>query len=523
MSVLVRLALMLVGWLALMLVGWIVLLSPALAERRVALLIGNSNYLRVAKLINPSRDAAALETLLRTSGFDTVLHANDLGVAAMRRTLRDYSDQVHGADVALVFVAGHGLEVNGTNYLLPVDATLERDIDIEDETVSLDRVMQILEPARRLRLVILDACRDNPFVPNMKRSLAGRSVGRGLARLDAVPTDTLIAYAAKAGSTASDGTGTNSPYTAALIRHLGTPGLDVRLALGRVRDEVIASTANRQEPFVYGSLGGREITLVPAAAPEIMQKTALDHTKREAELKRREEELRRAEDEQRRLAAAIVLPAMPAPSDASVEELIQLYRKIMVDVDTVFGAALPKGSWEGPRIIFHMSPGLQSCSLRLARASPQYCSQDRTIYLDRTFLLEISSLPNNEGRAALAYLTAEQFAAHLQNLLGFRQQWARLNAIAPGDQGLDRVPIRSTCLAGFWAKRATIDPFRNRPLNYHLAGVRAAAALRDRIRKEVRLTDEEYRGTPQQRERWFARGFSARDVGECDTFAVKSP
>src|SRR5262249_37443188 len=153
-------------------------------------------------------------------------------------------------DIAVVFFAGHGIELNGTNYLIPVDAVLERDIDIEDEAISLERVSQLIEPARRLRLVILDACRDNPFTPGIKRTITTRSIGRGLARVDVVNPDTLIAFAARAGSIANDGRGPNSPYTAALLKHLTTPGLDVRLALGRVRDEVLRQTAGKQESFV---------------------------------------------------------------------------------------------------------------------------------------------------------------------------------------------------------------------------------------------------------------------------------
>jgi hypothetical protein len=113
-----------------------------------------------------------------------------------------------------------------------------------------------------LRLVILDACRDNPFAPNMARTLASRSIGRGLARIEPPSSDTLIAYAAKAGSIAADGTGFNSPFTAALLKNIATPGLDIRLSLGRVRDEVLIKTDRRQEPFVYGALGGSTVTLV---------------------------------------------------------------------------------------------------------------------------------------------------------------------------------------------------------------------------------------------------------------------
>jgi formylglycine-generating enzyme required for sulfatase activity len=240
--------------------------SAARAEKRVALVIGNGDYLKVARLPNPARDAGAVEKMLRGVGFEVVDVKRDLDRDAMRRALRDFSDKVHDTDIALVFYAGHGIEVNGANYLLPVDAALARDIDVEDEAVALDRVSQVLEPAKRLQLVILDACRDNPFVRSMRRTVGTRSVGRGLAKVEVLTTDTLIAFAAKAGSTAEDGQGVNSPYTSALVKHLATPGLDVRLAFGRVRDEVLKSTNSRQEPFLYGSLGGTEIALVPGVA-----------------------------------------------------------------------------------------------------------------------------------------------------------------------------------------------------------------------------------------------------------------
>ena len=158
------------------------------------------------------------------------------------------------------------MEVDGTNYLIPVDAKLERDTDVYDEAFSLDRVLLAIEPAKQLRLVILDACRDNPFAKSMKRTVASRSIGRGLAKVEPTSPNTLIAYSAKAGSTALDGDGKNSPFTIALAKHLTTPGLDVRRAFGFVRDDVLKSTGNRQEPFVYGSLGGDDVPLVPAKA-----------------------------------------------------------------------------------------------------------------------------------------------------------------------------------------------------------------------------------------------------------------
>ena len=156
--------------------------------------------------------------------------------------------------------------MDGTNYLLPVDVVLEQDSDAYDEAVALDRVLQAIEPAKKLRLVILDACRDNPFARTMKRSLAGRSSSRGLAGVEPGKPNTLIAFAAKGGSIADDGGGANSPYTTALLKHLAKPGLDLRKAFGLVRDEVIKSTASKQEPFLYGSLGGADVALVAPSA-----------------------------------------------------------------------------------------------------------------------------------------------------------------------------------------------------------------------------------------------------------------
>jgi uncharacterized caspase-like protein len=240
--------------------------QPAWAEKRVALVLGNAAYQNVAKLPNPVNDGAVIAATLRNAGFDVVDSRQDLSAAETRRTLRDFADRARDADIAVVYYAGHGIEVDGANYLIPVDAKLERDTDVYDEALSLDRVLLAIEPAKKLRLVILDACRDNPFSKNMKRTLATRAIGQGLAKIEPTSPNMLIAYSAKAGSTAADGDGRNSPFTVALSKHLTTPGLDVRRAFGFVRDEVLKTTSNRQEPFVYGSLGGEDVPLVQAPA-----------------------------------------------------------------------------------------------------------------------------------------------------------------------------------------------------------------------------------------------------------------
>ncbi|MCS3730387.1 caspase family protein [Bradyrhizobium betae] len=245
--------------------------GPAFAGKRVALVIANSAYQHAPSLTNPVNDGSVMARTLKEAGFDIVDSRHDLSALDTRRVLREFADATRGADIAVVYYAGHGIEVEGSNYLIPVDAKLERDTDVYDEALSLDRVLVAVEPAKQLRLVILDACRDNPFGKTMRRTIASRGIGRGLAQVEPTSPNTLIAYSAKAGFTAQDGDGANSPFTVALSKHLTTPGLDVRRAFGFVRDEVLKSTGNKQEPFVYGSLGGEDVPLVPvkvlAAAP----------------------------------------------------------------------------------------------------------------------------------------------------------------------------------------------------------------------------------------------------------------
>ncbi|MGY4503963.1 putative caspase-like protein [Bradyrhizobium sp. GM24.11] len=242
--------------------------QPAWATKRVALVVGNSSYQNAPLLPNPANDAAAIAATLKGAGFDVVDSRLNLAATDMRRALREFADQARNADIALVYYAGHGIEIDGTNYLIPTDARLERDTDIYDEAFSLDRVLLAIEPARQLRVVIVDACRNNPFADSMKRTVASRSISRGLARVEPAVSNTLIAFAAKAGLTALDGNSKNSPYATALVKYIAKPGLDLRRAFGFVRDDVLQATGNRQEPYVYGSLGGEDVALVPAAKAE---------------------------------------------------------------------------------------------------------------------------------------------------------------------------------------------------------------------------------------------------------------
>jgi len=243
--------------------------SDARSAKRVALVIGNSTYQHVARLANPTNDADDISTALEAIGFD-VTKAKDLDYRGMRLTLREFSAAALGAEIALVYYAGHGIEVDKHNYLIPTDARLKTDIDVEFEAISLDIINRTVAGAKNLRLILLDACRDNPFAKSMSRTISHRSIGRGLAKVE--PTvGTLVSYAAKEGTVAADGVGRNSPYTSALIEHLGEAGLEVNFLFRKVRDSVIAQTKGKQEPFVYGSLPGKRIYL-NAAEPEQVPK-----------------------------------------------------------------------------------------------------------------------------------------------------------------------------------------------------------------------------------------------------------
>jgi len=239
--------------------------QPASAGKRVALVLGNAAYRNVAPLANPVNDGALIAATLKDGGFD-VDSRHDLSALETGRALRAFTERANDADIAVIYYAGLGMELDGSDYLLPVDARLERDTDVFDEGFSLDRLLQAVQPAKQLRLVILDASRENPFIATMRRTLASRAIGRGLAKIEPTSPNLLIAFSAKPGSLASDDAGRNSPFTLALAKHLTTPGLDVRRAFGFVRDDVLESTGHRQEPYLYGSLGGDEVPLVPAIA-----------------------------------------------------------------------------------------------------------------------------------------------------------------------------------------------------------------------------------------------------------------
>ncbi len=253
--------------------------STAHAAKRVALVIGNASYQAATNLRNPVNDATAISGSLKRLGFE-VLQGTDLDIAAMRQLIRDFGRSANGAEIALFFYAGHGVQVDGRNYLLPVDAALSSESDLDFAAIEADLVMRQMDQGSTTKLVLLDACRDNPFEQALSRSMgstrSATALGRGLARINA-PGGSLIAFATDPGAVAYDGEGINSPFTEALLRHIETPGLEINVLLTRVRAEVYQSTNALQRPWTSSSLIG-EVYLAEEAAIADTQAVSADAT-----------------------------------------------------------------------------------------------------------------------------------------------------------------------------------------------------------------------------------------------------
>lgn len=269
------------GWMhrvvtALGLMLWCILFAlPSLAADKVALVIGNSNYDHVGLLPNPKNDADDVAAALQGVGF-SVRKATDVTFDQMRQALGAFSHDAAQADMAVVFFAGHGIEVDKHNFLLPTDAKLESDLDVNFQTVPLDMVVDAVSRAHSLRLVFLDACRNNPFANRMRLSDATRSIGRGLSPIEPKGS-TIVFYSARDGTVASDGSGRNSPYSQALLKYLPQADLDVDKMLRKVRDDVLKATNNVQEPTTYGLLPSEDIFLVQSrSAVSLVEKPKRD-------------------------------------------------------------------------------------------------------------------------------------------------------------------------------------------------------------------------------------------------------
>jgi uncharacterized caspase-like protein len=232
--------------------------NAALADKRVAFVVGNGAYKNVTPLPNPAIDARSMAALLRNVGFD-VVEGSNLTRDKMTEKLLDFGKKAEGADVALFFYAGHGIAVNGTNYLLPVDADLKSEMDVKlGAAINVDLTLEQTMGDAKVKLVFLDACRDNPFAAKIRSARATRSVSveSGLAEMKS-GEGTLIAFATGPGQTALDGeTGTNSPFTRALMANIASPGVEIQQAMTRVRAQVNEETNKNQLPWGHTNLIG---------------------------------------------------------------------------------------------------------------------------------------------------------------------------------------------------------------------------------------------------------------------------
>ena len=258
---------------ALVLAAGAAIAGTSTAAERVALVIGNGAYQHTVPLRNPRNDAGAVARQLRNLGFE-VIEGLDLDEAAFEARLREFSRAAANAETTLFFYAGHGLQVDGQNYLVPVDAELAEEVDLRWDAVPLGNV--IAEMRSEVNLVFLDACRDNPLARNLAGSMGSSrsaAVGRGLGRVESV-SGTLIAYATQPGNVADDGDGENSPFTAALVANLAAPGLSVNDLMTSVTDAVATRTNGRQQPWTHSSLR-KPFYFNPVDAPQAAQSAAV--------------------------------------------------------------------------------------------------------------------------------------------------------------------------------------------------------------------------------------------------------
>lgn len=250
------------------------LLAPSVAEaRKVALIIGNGDYANTSRLVNPGNDIKIIAASAKSAGFDDVTIAADLAVNDFQKAMRDFRAKADGAEVAMVYYAGHGIEAQGKNWLIPTDAQLKSDLDLPYEAINLDRLMESVSGAQ-IRMVVLDSCRNNPFGRSWRSGT--RAVVNGLAGVEA--DDVLVIFAAAPGQTAADGTSGNSPFATSLAKRLPQPDTPVQLLGGLIRDDVLAATAGSQRPFVSASITGTPVYLVPRTAPAAAPAASGDRT-----------------------------------------------------------------------------------------------------------------------------------------------------------------------------------------------------------------------------------------------------
>jgi len=347
-------------------IGCLLLGLPAAAQKRVALVVGNSAYVHAGALANPANDAYDMAAALKDMGFEVILGL-DLDKRAFDTKVRDYSRLLTAAETGVFFYAGHGLQVAGRNHLVPVDARLEGERDLDFETVSLDFVLKQMELERegKTNIVFLDACRDNPLARNLARSMGTRSasIGRGLAQVQ-TGVGTFIAYSTQPGNVALDGQGRNSPFTAALAKGIREPGRNLTAVMIDVRKQVLAETSGRQVPWDHSALTGDfffHLASAPGVLPRVgpLAAPAPETEALQERLRELEAELRRRPD------------AGQTANIAKLEQLKQRVRQLeeanRADQQRIFDTYRKHGAASDPAARAALNREVGSIQLQMAR------------------------------------------------------------------------------------------------------------------------------------------------------------
>ena len=268
--------------------------AHAAVAKRVALVVGNAKYQHATPLANPEHDARAVAAKLRSLGI-VVVEGYNLDYGQLRRTVQDFSKLVQNADMGLFYYAGHGIQAAGQNYVIPVDARLADESALDFEAVKVDLVMRQMSRNTGVRIMVLDACRDNPLADTLKRSMGtssrSASIGRGLAevQIDDAGQGTAIIFATSPNAVALDGSTNHSPFTAAFLKHVDAPNTDLQVVMSRITGDVVAATKQSQRPWINASLTGEvflnpqqtvaltpEPAVPPVPAPAVAQPTVSD-------------------------------------------------------------------------------------------------------------------------------------------------------------------------------------------------------------------------------------------------------
>lgn len=364
-------------------VCYLFLAFPAAAEKRVALVVGNSAYVNANPLPNPVHDAGEMAKALTEAGFEVIV-GQDLDKSGFDGKIRDFARALDGADVALFFYAGHGLQVGGRNFLVPIDASMQKERDLDFEGISVDFVLKQMEIDRenKTNVVFLDACRDNPLARNLARSMGTRSVsiGKGLAQVE-TGVGTFIAYSTQPGNVALDGDGANSPFTTALAKGVRVPGRNLTAVMVDVRRDVLAATQGKQVPWDHSSLTG-DFFFQLAAAPGAIPGGGAP-APASADL---QERLRKLEDELRKKS--------DPEQTAKVVELAQLKEQVRSAVDAnkadqakIFEVQMERGRGGG-----ETSMEIGKIQVRMVRRSQETAKvRDRIAELEKDLGLPASA------------------------------------------------------------------------------------------------------------------------------------